>query len=450
KTDGCGAGRRPGRFDVDRQGRARGGDGSMRQRGRSPFRRGDAQGCVGARAGLGRERPSRCGGRLTSVDGRAARSDCEPRDLEFEGLCTFADPPKATAPAAVARLAAAGVRVVILSGDDPLVVGRLAKIVGLRAQQAIVGVDLHVLSTDALRVQTRDTDVFARLSPDQKVRIVHALRDAGEIVGFMGDGVNDAPGIKAADIGLSVDDATGVARAAADMILLDSDLAVVADGVEEGRRTFANILKYIRMGASSNFGNMLSMAAASLFLPFLPMLATQILLNNPLYDVSEIGIPFDNVRATDIAQPQRWRMQDIMRFAGVMGPLSSVFDLVTFGALFLWFRASPEVFRTGWFVESITTQTLVIFIIRTRGGPWRDLPNPVLTISTLAALALPLVIPFSPLGEWFGFHDLPPLVIIALAGIVVVYLVSAELFKPLAIISSRLETGPGKSIGLRI
>ena len=163
------------------------------------------------------------------------------------------------------------------------------------------------------------------------------------------------------------------------------------------------------------------------------MLATQILLNNLLYDVSEIGIPFDNVRATDIAQPQRWRMQDIMRFAGVMGPLSSVFDLVTFGALFLWFRTSPEVFRTGWFVESIATQTLVIFIIRTRGRPWRDLPNPVLTISTLAALALALAIPFSPLGEWFGFRGLPPLVVIALAGIVVVYLVCAELFKSLAI-----------------
>ena len=387
--------------------------------------------------------------RLWTGAPRDPTSDDE-TNLAFEGLCTFADPPKATAPAAVARLAAAGVRVVILSGDDPLVVGRLAKIVGLRAQQAIAGADLNVLSTDALRVQTRDTDIFARLSPDQKVRIVHALRDAGEIVGFMGDGVNDAPGIKAADIGLSVDGATGVARAAADMILLDSDLAVVADGVEEGRRTFANILKYIRMGASSNFGNMLSMAAASLFLPFLPMLATQILLNNLLYDVSEIGIPFDNVRATDIARPQRWRMQDIMRFAGVMGPLSSVFDLVTFGALFLWFRTSPEVFRTGWFVESIATQTLVIFIIRTRGRPWRDLPNPVLTISTLAALAVALAIPFSPLGEWFGFWYLPPIVVIALAGIVAVYLVCAELFKPLAITGGLLETGPDKSIGFRI
>ena len=371
-------------------------------------------------------------------------------NLAFEGLCTFADPPKATAPAAVARLAAAGVRVVILSGDDPLVVGRLAKIVGLRAQQAIAGADLHVLSTDALRVQTRDTDVFARLSPDQKVRIVHALRDAGEIVGFMGDGVNDAPGIKVADIGLSVDGATGVARAAADMILLDSDLAVVADGVEEGRQTFVNILKYIRMGASSNFGNMLSMAVASLFLPFLPMLATQILLNNLLYDVSEIGIPFDNVRATDIAQPQRWQMQDIMRFAGVMGPLSSLFDLVTFGVLFLWFQTGPEVFRTGWFVESIATQTLVIFIIRTRGRPWRDLPNPILTITTLMALVLALAIPFSPFGEWFGFRDLPPHLAIVLGGIVAVYLVCAELFKPLAITSGLQERGPSKSIGLRI
>ena len=365
-----------------------------------------------------------------------ARRDPTPDDergLTFEGLCTFADPPKASAPAAVARLAAAGVRVVILSGDDPLVVGRLATLVGLRAQRAITGAELGKLGNDALRVRERDTDVFARLAPDQKVRIVHALRAAGEVVGFMGDGVNDAPGIKAADVGLSVDGATGVARAAADMILLDSDLAVVADGVEEGRRTFANILKYVRMGASSNFGNMLSMAAASLFLPFLPMLATQILLNNLLYDVSEIGIPFDNVKTVDIAGPQRWRLQDIVRFAAVMGPLSSVFDLATFGVLILLFRTGPEVFRTGWFVESIATQTLVVFLIRTRGRPWRDLPNRVLTISTLAALAVALAIPFSPLGAWFGFREPPMLVTLALLGIVVVYLTAAELLKPHAI-----------------
>jgi Mg2+-importing ATPase len=379
-----------------------------------------------------------------------APRDPQPEDetgLVLEGLCTFADPPKASAPAAVARLAAAGVRVVILSGDDPLVVGRLAGIVGLRAQTVITGTDLNKLGADALRVQARDTDVFARLAPDQKVRIVHALRAAGEVVGFMGDGVNDAPGIKAADVGLSVEGATGVARAAADMILLDSDLAVVADGVEEGRRTFANILKYVRMGASSNFGNMLSMAAASLFLPFLPMLATQILLNNLLYDVSEIGIPFDNVRSADIAAPQRWRIQDIVRFAAVMGPLSSIFDFATFGALFLLFRTSPEVFRTGWFVESIATQTLVVFLIRTRGRPWRDAPNRVLTISTLTALAVALAIPFSPVGAWFGFVAPPAHVTLALVGIVAAYLVCAELFKPLAISAAFQVSRPNKKTG---
>ena len=362
--------------------------------------------------------------------------------LVFEGLCTFADPPKASAPAAVARLAAAGIRVVILSGDDPLVVARLAKIVGLRDQRVISGTYLNHLGVDALKVRVRDTDVFARLAPDQKVRIVHALRASGEIVGFMGDGVNDAPGLKAADVGLSVAGATGVARAAADMILLDSDLAVVADGVEEGRRTFANILKYVRMGSSSNFGNMLSMAAASLFLPFLPMLATQILLNNLLYDLSEIGIPFDTVRAADIAEPQRWSLKSIVRFAAVMGPLSSAFDLATFGVLYLVFRSTPEVFRTGWFVESIATQTLVVFLIRTRGRPWKDAPNPVLTMSTLGALAVALAIPFSPIGAWFGFQPPPLIVSLSLLGIVIAYLAVAELLKPFAI--SRADPSPAR------
>ena len=352
--------------------------------------------------------------------------------LAFEGLCTFADPPKASAPAAVARLAAMGVRVVVLSGDDPLVVERLARLVGMPAEPAISGADLKGFGVDALRVKVRDTDVFARLEPDQKVRIIQALRAAGEIVGYMGDGVNDAPGLKAADVGLSVDGATGVARAAADMILLDTDLSVVADGVEEGRRTFANILKYVRMGSSSNFGNMLSMAAASLFLPFLPMLATQILLNNLLYDISEIGIPFDAVGPADIARPQRWSIRQVVRFAGVMGPLSSVFDFLTFGVLFLMFHTSPEVFRTGWFLESIATQTLVVFVIRTRRRPWRDQPNPALTITTLGALAVALAIPFSPLGAWFGFQPPPADVTATLAAIVLVYLACAELLKPLA------------------
>ena len=208
------------------------------------------------------------------------------------------------------------------------------------------GSDIAELSDEALAVQVQTVDAYGRLAPDQKSRLIKALQSRGEVVGFLGDGINDAPALKVADIGLSVDGATGVAQAAADMILLAPDLEVVADGVEEGRRTFANILKYVRMGASSNFGNMLSMAVASLFLPFLPMLPTQILLNNLLYDFSEIGIPFDTVRPEATARPQVWNMRDLMRFAGVMGPLSSAFDMLTFAGLLLVFHAAPEEFRT--------------------------------------------------------------------------------------------------------
>ena len=214
-------------------------------------------------------------------------------NLIFEGFCAFADPPKATAAAAIARLAAAGIRLKILSGDDPIVVKRLAGLVGLKADKVLSGADVAELSDDALAVQVQSVDAYGRLAPDQKSRLIKALQSRGAVVGYLGDGINDAPALKIADIGLSVEGACGVAQAAADMILLASDLEVVADGVEEGRRTFANILKYVRMGASSNFGNMLSMAVASLFLPFLPMLPTQILLNNLLYDCSEIGIPFE-------------------------------------------------------------------------------------------------------------------------------------------------------------
>lgn len=351
------------------------------------------------------------------------------RNLRFEGLCTFADPPKESAPHALERLRALGVRVVILSGDDPAVVGRLGAMVGLSSREVITGIDLQNLSLDALAVKVRDVNLFARLSPDQKVIVVDALRKEGKIVGFMGDGVNDAPGIKAADIGLSVDSATGVARAAADMILLESDLAVVADGIEEGRQTFANILKYVRMGASSNFGNMLSMAAAAFFLPYLPMLATQILLNNLLYDLSEIGIPFDRVAPDVIAQPQRWSMPSLTRFALVMGPLSSLFDLLTFASLHLGFGLSVEGFRTGWFIESIATQVLVIFVIRARGSIINDRPHWVLALTTVSALGFALSIPLSPFGAWFGFTILPINVYVALAAIIALYLLAAEVMK---------------------
>ena len=351
-------------------------------------------------------------------------------DLVFEGFCAFADPPKPTAAAAIARLARAGVRLKILSGDNPVVVRRLAGLVGLRAGTVLSGPEVAALSDAALAVRVRKVDAFGRLTPDQKARVVRALQAKGAVVGFLGDGINDAPGLSQADIGLSVDGATGVAQAAADMILLASDLEVVADGVEEGRRTFANILKYVRMGASSNFGNMLSMAVASVALPFLPMLPTQILLNNLLYDLSEVGIPFDRVAPSATARPQVWDMAAVLRFAAVMGPLSSLFDLLTFGALFLVFGVSDAEFRTAWFLESMATQILVIFVIRTNGRPWEDRPSAALTGSSLAALAAALALPFSPLGSWFGFQPPALQILLAIGVITVAYLAAVEAMKP--------------------
>ena len=362
------------------------------------------------------------------------------QELIFEGLCAFADPPKPTAAAAIAQLARAGITLKILSGDDPVVVKRLAGLVGLKADRVLSGSDIAELSDDALAVQVRSTDAFGRLAPDQKSRIVKALQASGEVVGFLGDGINDAPALKVADIGLSVDGATGVAQSAADMILLASDLEVVADGVEEGRRTFANILKYVRMGASSNFGNMLSMAVASIMLPFLPMLPTQILLNNLLYDLSELGIPFDRVSPQATARPQRWDMKRLLRFAAIMGPLSSVFDFLTFGALLYLFQATPDEFRTAWFLESMATQILVIFIIRTNGRPWSNRADPMLTASSLIALVVALVVPFTPAGAWFGFVTPPVPLLMAIMALVAAYLLCAEWLKSFAI-----QAGPGRS-----
>ncbi|MES2091846.1 MAG: magnesium-translocating P-type ATPase [Pseudomonadota bacterium] len=353
--------------------------------------------------------------------------------LVFEGFCAFADPPKDTATAAIARLAHAGVRLKVLSGDDPVVVKHLAALVGLNAHKVLSGTDMAHLSDEALAVQVQEVDAYGRLAPDQKSRIVKALQARGAVVGFLGDGINDAPALKVADIGLSVEGASGVAQAAADMILLDSDLAVVADGVLEGRRTFVNILKYVRMGASSNVGNMLSMAVASLFLPFLPMLPIQILLNNLLYDCSEIGIPFDSVHHSAIIKPQVWDMKGLIRFAGIMGPVSSVFDLLTFGGLIWLLHATPSQFQTAWFLESMATQILVIFIIRTNGRPWKDWPRPALTISSLLALVVAIVIPFTPFGSWMGFEAPSPTMLGGISLLVVGYLFSAEFIKRRAV-----------------
>jgi Mg2+-importing ATPase len=377
--------------------------------------------------------------RVVAVASRPSPSDVDtlgPADeanLILEGFCTFQDPPKPTAAGALKRLAAAGVQVRILSGDDPVVVARIAGLVGLKARRVLSGPDLQLLSDGALRVRVKTTEVYGRLTPDQKVRVVRALQAHGEIVGFLGDGVNDAPGIRAADVGLSVDGATGVARAAADMILLASDLDVVAGGVEEGRRTFGNILKYVRIGASSNFGNMLSMAVASLFLPFLPLLATQILLNNLLYDLSEIGIPFDAVEPEELTRPQRWSMRGIVRYAAVMGGLSSLFDFLTFAVLLLGVHTAAPQFRTAWFVESIVTQILVVFLIRTHGAPWRTPPDRRLVASAAIALVVALLIALTGLGQRFGFQPLSGQLLAMIAAISLAYLASAQALKRFAV-----------------
>jgi Mg2+-importing ATPase len=259
--------------------------------------------------------------------------------------------------------------------------------------------------------------------------VVQALRRRGHTVGFLGDGVNDAPAIHAADVGLSVDGATDVAREAADMIMLERDLDVLADGVEEGRRTFANILKYVRMATSSNFGNMLSMALASIFLPFLPLTPIQVLLNNLIYDLSEIGIPFDRVEAAEIARPRAWDMGEILRFTAVMGSLSSLFDMATFAILIFAFGAAPDLFRTAWFLESIATQILVIFIIRTHASAWTSHPHPLLLATSLTALTAAPVLVLSPIAGALGFVAMPSGLAVTIAAIVLAYLACAEVAK---------------------
>jgi len=354
------------------------------------------------------------------------------RDLTIAGFCVFVDPPKPSAAIAVARLAAAGVRVKVISGDHEAVVRHVVETLKIPARKLLTGAEIEGLTQSALIHRVQTTDLFARVSPDQKTRIIHALQARGHTVGFIGDGVNDAPAIRAAEVGLSVDGATDIARSAADMILLAPDLGVLADGVEEGRRTFANILKYVRMGTSSNFGNMLSMALASLVLPFLPLLPVQILLNNLIYDLSEVGIPFDGVDRQDLARPRAWDMREILRFTLIMGALSSLFDLATFAVLSKVFHADAEQFRTAWFAESIATQILVIFVIRTTGPAWMSRAHPVLVASSIGALALAFALVATPLGAGFGFVTIPWAMVAAIAVLVVAYLASAEAAKKFA------------------
>ena len=349
--------------------------------------------------------------------------------LTFAGFVTFVDPPKTDAAAAVQKLAAVGIEVKILTGDNELITRHICSEIGLPVGGVLTGREIVGLSEEALRAQAPSVNLFCRVTPQQKERILLALKSTGRVVGFLGDGINDASALHAADVGISVDSAADVAKEAADLVLLEHDLGVVHDGVIEGRRTVENVNKYLLMGSSSNFGNMFSMAGAALFLPFLPMLPTQVLLNNLLYDVSEIGVPFDNVDAEALKRPVRWNIGFIERFMLVLGPISSLFDFLTFFALLSLFGVGQAMFQTGWFIELLATQCFVIFIIRTRGAPWRSAPHPLLTTLTLGAVLVGLIIPLTPLGPLLGFVEPPMGFYLFLAGAVATYLLLVELVK---------------------
>jgi Mg2+-importing ATPase len=349
--------------------------------------------------------------------------------MTFVGFVTFLDPPMADAGEAIRALAADGVRVVILTGDNELVAGRVCRDIGIDPGKVVLGTEIDVLDELALGTVAERTTVFARVTPEQKNRVIRALQRRGHVVGYLGDGVNDAPSLHSADVGISVANATEVARESADLILLKHDLRVLHDGVMEGRKSFGNVMKYILMGTSSAFGNMFSMAAAAAFLPFLPMLPLQVLLNNLLYETSQVTLPTDTVDPMYVRKPKHWDIGFIQRFMLALGPISSVFDILTFVVLLRVFDATEAQFHTGWFVESLATQTLVIYVIRTSGNPLRSRPSPALIASTLGCLAIGVLLTIGPLRGTLGFVRLPVGVYLFVLGVVAIYLTLAELAK---------------------
>jgi Mg2+-importing ATPase len=352
------------------------------------------------------------------------------RDLELVGLLVFHDPPKADAAAALTRLRDLGIAVKIVTGDNAVVAEHVCRTLGLTPARVLTGADVDEMTDTQLAVEIAETTVFARVSPEQKARVIRLRCSQGSGVAFLGDGVNDVLALHAADVGISVDTATDVAKDAADVILLGKDLGVLAGGVVEGRRIFANTIKYVLMGTSSNFGNMFSAAGASLFLPFLPMLPSQILLNNLLYDASQLAIPTDEVDEDQLRRPSHWDIGLIRRFMVTFGPISSLFDFATFGVMLWMLHAGPAEFRTGWFVESLATQTLVIFAIRTRRVPFfRSRPSLALALAAIAVVMVGALLPFSPLGPVLGFQGLPAGFYAALAAMVILYLVLIEFAK---------------------
>jgi P-type Mg2+ transporter len=363
------------------------------------------------------------------VDPRGRFSAADEHSLVLAGYLAFADPPSPDAAASVVAMKRDGVDVKILTGDNERVARHVCEQVGIQNPGVMLGEELESTSDTALEHRAEETTIFARVSPMQKHRIIHALKRRGHVVGYMGDGINDAPSLHAADVGISVASAVDVARDAADIILLKPGLGVLHSGIIEGRRASANVLKYLFMGTSSNFGNMFSMAAASVFLPFLPMLPTQILLNNFLYDASQLTIPSDNVDDEYMRRPRPWDMKQVRNFMLTIGPISSIYDFLTFYVLLHFFHASQPEFHTGWFVESLATQTLVIFVIRTAGNPLKSRPSLPLAITTIMIVATGIALPYSPFTRLFGFVPLPAPFFVFLAISTVTYLALVELGK---------------------
>ena len=353
------------------------------------------------------------------------------QELVLRGYVAFLDPPKESTREALAALDRHGVHVKVLTGDNDLVTRKICGDVGIAVGRIVLGHEVEKASEDELEAIVETANVFARLSPADKDRVVRALRRKGHVVGFLGDGINDAPALRSADVGISVDNAVDIAKESADLILLEKDLGVLENGVTAGRRVFGNIIKYIKMGTSSNFGNMFSVLGASAFLPFLPMLPIQILTQNLLYDFSQLAIPFDRVDEEYVATPRRWRIDDIRRFMLFFGPVSSIFDYVTFGLMFFVLRANTpahqELFQSAWFVEGLLSQTLIVHMIRTRRIPFlQSSPAPALAFGTAAVMAVGLALPFTPLGASLGMVPLPPVFFGWLVAILVGYAALAQ------------------------
>ncbi|MBI3418400.1 MAG: magnesium-translocating P-type ATPase [Verrucomicrobia bacterium] len=364
--------------------------------------------------------------RLANQSDIARDDEC---GMTFVGFLLFTDPLRTGIAGTLHDLQRLGIRVKIITGDHHLVATHVSREAGLGHARVLTGAALGRMSEAALVRRAGDVDVFAEVEPNQKERIVRALRQAGHVVGYMGDGINDAPALHAADVSISVADAVDVAKEAADIVLLEKNLAVLERGVREGRLTFANTLKYVFMATSANFGNMFSMAGASLFLPFLPLLPKQILLLNLLTDFPEMTIATDHVDEDWIAKPIRWNLQFIRRFMVSFGLVSSLFDYLTFGLLLMLFRASPEEFRTGWFLESVISAALIVLVIRTRQPFYRSRPARPLWLATAGVIAVAAVLPFTPLAPLLGFQAVPAWLLAAVLGIVTAYVLTAEAVK---------------------